>query len=322
MGRAYSLNGFISAAMRRSGRTLLVEGVSDKDLMHRLCSERQIEVEQTYTIDEAGMISGDCCAGLGNKAKVLKVREEVVRLSSRFPRLSLMLLCLTDREWDGLADGEDRLSQSWAAPQAAESGFITHGHSIENYNFHAEHFIDYLKFAFSNSLSIGAMRLVGDIFPFTLSMASCLSLAIEEQQLIKRSAKLVSFRDFDATTDGVVLNPSFAGLLVERGVEEGVASAVVDRANELNQRYQNDLIESSSLHWLPHGHLGEEFIWSGICAYLFSAGVDEAVCDRIEAAGRAERQRFMADLLSKVPAEEAAPLHAVVDWLGTPAHER
>lgn len=314
MGNTYSVNGFINAALRRTGRTLLVEGVTDKNFIHRVCVESG-SLNEAYVVDHAGLLSEVDCGGLGNRARVLKVREVAKQLSETIPKINEVLAVLVDREWEGLPAGEGRLSNPWQSPAQENNGYTTLGHSIENYCFNARHVSEYLKFGFSDVLKPGFLRLIGEEFQGIVGFAACLSMAFQEHELLSRSAGLLTENCFDVTQNGLRANATLVAGLVGRGVSQEVSQTLIDRANCLADAYGPGLSAEVSTQWLPHGHLGQDVVWAGVAAYALSIGVPQSVCGQIVGAGKVERQRFMAHLVGNSSADEIFPLKQIADWL-------
>ncbi|HEL3176352.1 hypothetical protein N5D45_11455 [Stenotrophomonas sp. GD03819] len=313
MGSKYSINGFINAALRRSGKTLLVEGISDRNVILRLHAER--DCDAVFTVDQAGILEGECCAGMGNKEKVKEVVRVAQQLANNLPRINDVLAVLKDREWDGLPPGEFRLSNAWVAPVQGAREFSTQGHSIENYNFRRDHVVAYLKMAFSGSLKNGFFSLINDEFKKILVVSSCLSLALQEEGVLSRVGGLLRHEHFEPNSDRVVIATSLISSLESRGCAEPRAKMIVDRINGLVENHEDSLSTNISIQWLPHGHAGEECIWACIGAYARLSGVDSVVCNSIVSFGRDERQRYMATLLAKTVPEDIFPLPEIVEWL-------
>ena len=312
MGRVYSVKGFLNAALRRSGKTLLVEGPSDKLTMHRLCID--LPEDATFVIDHAEML-GDDVSSIGNKDRVLAVRDEAARISNEFPKLKTALAVLTDREWDDLPSGVDRFREAWNAPTQGNNSFITLGHSIENYSFTVEHASEFLKLNFSDILSQGSIRLVEENFTSMIASAACLSLAYQEAEVLRRSKNLLNSNSFNIEAGAFYLRADVANLLMNRGVDEGVARNLVLRVNELVAQNISALLTNGFLHWLPHGHVGEDALWSCIAACLRDSGTSEANCERVIGTVRNQGRTFFAHLLSKADRESIFPLKDVVNWI-------
>ncbi|MEA9607523.1 hypothetical protein QY702_13985 [Xanthomonas campestris pv. plantaginis] len=309
---SYSVRGFLNSVLRRSGKTLLVEGPSDKATIQRLCIEASSVV--AYSIDHAEVL-GEEVSGLRNKERILKVREEVAILSADFPRLIEILAILTDREWDGLSQDERRLSETWCAPEQFDNNFTTLGHSIENYSFRKTHVIQFLKLNFSDILSPGMLRLVEESFPAILVSAACISVIYQKEGLLRRAQNVLNSSSFVVRDGGFWLDESVAGILMDRGVSAYVADSVIAKTNQLVTEHLAALSVSETLRWLPHGHAGEDAIWSCIAACLKSTGVPESACERIIGTVRSQGPKFFAHLISQDEREDVYPLRDVVDWL-------
>lgn len=313
MGQAYGVNGFINAALRRKGKTLLVEGVSDKTVMHRFCAD--IDDDSIYVIDHAGLLSSEELKGLGNREKIIRVRDAMEALLPRIPRLADTLAILVDREWDGLPEGERRLSENWSEPEQIVPNYFTLGHSIENYSFRCDHMIEYLKMKFSTVVSPGLLRVIKEEFNTFLVFASCVSLAIQEHSQLKRAAGALRYLHVNISSSSVELLPSFADVLIAREIDAGDALNIVNRANSLFSTHQESLVARCDVKWLPHGHVGEDAVWACIAACAHRVGLPHQVCEDIASGAKLERQKFMASLMAKEQDEDIRPLRDVANWL-------
>ena len=158
MGRTYSLNGFLNAALRRSSKTVLVEGPSDKHILHKIELERFPNKAGGSTIDHAGILDDPLLAGLGNKSRVLTVQAHANTLATSVPKSSSVLATLIDREWDGLSFTAFVPQPGWLAPAQESNCFTTLGHSIENYHFNSECAHEFLKYAFPEHVTGRALN--------------------------------------------------------------------------------------------------------------------------------------------------------------------
>ena len=120
---------------------------------------------------------------------------------------------------------------------------------------------------------------------------------------------------FQPGPDRIFISDAFKVALQSRGCESLVADSVVTRANELVSTYAECLTNRAGVQWLPHGHAGEECIWSCVGAYARISGVSDSVCNNIVGFGKSERQRYMATLISQSRPDDIVPLPSVVEWL-------
>jgi hypothetical protein len=188
MGRTYSLNGFLNATLRRSSKTVLVEGPSDKHALHRIELEKFPSNAGSSAIDHAGMLDDPLVSGLGNKAKVLAVQAHAVNLAATTPKISNVLATLVDREWDGITFLNCVPNPTWSPPTQSNNNFVTTGHSLENYHFDSECVIDFLKYTFPEHTSTQLIARINGHFSAVLVFATMFSLHARNSGCIGRCA--------------------------------------------------------------------------------------------------------------------------------------
>lgn len=313
MGRTYSLNGFINAALRRSGKTVLVEGPSDKHILHKIELERYPTKAGGSAIDHAGMLDDPLLAGMGNRAKALKLQACADALARAVPKISDVLAIMTDREWDGVTFVGFTPQPEWCPPAQQKNRFITIGHSIENYHFDIDCVVDFLKYTFPEHVSAALVANIQDAFNAILVFATVLSLKIRDDSCITRCGGLVDPAHIAIIDGRVYLDANFGAACAQRGIAS--AATLVDETNFAVDAAWQELSGKSFTQWLPHGHIGEEILWSAVAKVATLAGVPAEVTRAIAHANKKDRDRFKAQWLSKLGAAKRAPLDDAVDWL-------
>lgn len=313
MGKTYSLNGYLNAALRRSGRTLLVEGPSDKQVLHKFELEKFPQKAGESVIDHAGMLDDIHLKALGNRAKVLAVRAQVTTLSTSVPKISAVLATFIDREWDGLNFIASVPHPTWSAPPQDQGHFITLGHSIENYHFDADFATEYLKYAFAEHLSAHLLTTVRSLFPAIIVLATVFSLKIRDVGCIGRCGGLMAPEFIKVRNDRVYLACEFGSVCAARQIKS--AATIVDDTNSAVDAAWQALTNSDFACWLPHGHIGEEVLWCAIAQIASLCGVPPAVSTEIAHGYKKERERFSAQWLSKLSPPRQEPLNMAIEWL-------
>ncbi|UVM07118.1 hypothetical protein [Pseudomonas laurylsulfatiphila] len=313
MGKAYSANGYISAILRRSGKTVLVEGVSDKAVFHRLMVESHSDFDGQNHVDHAGIFDDETMAGLGNKAKIAKLLESINSLIQHHPRLGEVFSSLTDREWDDLDISPAGMNGQWAPPAQPIPHFITIGHSIENYFLDAEAVIAYLKFMFSENLTPAYTATIRGSFGAINSLAVSYSLCAKNKGCITRCDGLLDHLSIDIKDEKYYFNSSLAEKMAARNIDN--AHDLVAEINEAVDTVWSNTTYSEPAKWLLHGHLGGEVIWSCVARNAREYGVTEEVISQISHGYQRERERFLADWLSKIDPQLRTPLDSAVAWL-------
>lgn len=313
MGRTYSLNGFLNAALRRSSKTVLVEGPSDKHILHKIELERFPNKAGGSTIDHAGILDDPLLAGLGNKSRVRTVQAHANTLATSVPKISSVLATLIDREWDGLSFTAFVPQPSWLAPAQESNCFTTLGHSIENYHFNADCAHEFLKYAFPEHVTASVLAAVSRQFPALLTFATVVSLKIRDDACIGRCSGLISPSHIDIRADRAYLDASFSAACVSRQIP--TAGSIVADVNLSIDAAWAGLAGKAFTCWLPHGHIGDEILWCGVAKVALLEGVAQEVVNDIAHGQKKERERFKAQWISKQAVGSRPPLDEAIDWL-------
>lgn len=313
MGRSYSLNGFLNAALRRSSRTILVEGPSDKHVLHKIELQRFPAKAGASAIDHAGILDDPALTGLGNKAKVLAVQAGAGALATQLPKIAAVLATLTDREWDGLNFAGCVPNPAWTPPLQQGSNFTTIGHSIENYRFDAECVKAYLRYMFAEHVSAALFDAVEEAFPAIIVFAAVLSLKIREEACIGRCSGLITPAHIEVRNDRFYLDPSFTVACAARQIAS--AATIVGDTNAAIDTAWAGLAGQDFTHWLAHGHLGEEMLWCSVAKIALRSGIDQDTWTEMAFGHKQERERFKAQWLSQLTVVQSAPLADAVEWL-------
>lgn len=315
--QSYSLLGYLNAVLRRSGRTLLVEGITDQSVMTRLKREIGATVGQEPTgfIDVAELISDETVKGLGKKEVIRKVLAEIDGLPIKFSdSLKNKLGVLYDREWDGL-NVELQLAETWVAPSQESPYFVTTGHSVENYFFKLDGIESYLRHHFYAALDQSFFNALRERFHSIMAFAVTYSLAVRRIGAITRSGGLISCRHVRWVDNRYLFEAGFFQELAARGV------AIPDEYDALsNQNIDINIamhVEVEPGRWLCHGHLGEEAIWACIASMGGEFGLTAELQRNVERGYKDVRLNHAIDHLSRRPLAECAPLDEVIGWLTT-----
>ena len=312
MGKAYSLNGYLNAVLRRSARTLLVEGPTDKLAIHRVLAE-QPDLSQGYAVDHAALIDDKELASLGAKAKILIVRKTADTLAEKHPSLSSMLGCLVDREWDGLSLDAGELNSGWTAPIQLHNHFVTLGHSIENYHFDKDCILRYLKFAFAEHFTNSVQVKVTDNFRSAIALAGAVSFEVQANSCITRLGGLVLPEHIESRNAGLYLASSFVDAACTRQIAD--PDLLLKRVNDSVDSQWRMLAAAPHAHWLLHGHIGSDVLWACIGYLTLQTGVPFEIAEQIARGGQHERRRCWLDWLATGAAERRIPLDHAVAWL-------
>lgn len=320
MGRTYSVNGYINAVLQRTSSTLLVEGTTDKEAMHHLVAERTPASNRQCNIDHSGIFDDISLSGQGAKAKVLKVTAEIQRLIPQFKKLSSTFAYLIDREWDGLPSDPGTAVERWTQPQQSPSAFVTMGHSIENYHFQPDCFLDYLRYAFAEHYSGEVEESVRRHFPSAVALAGAFTCEARDSSCIARLSGLISsvhieLSELSGNGRFYLAHNAISPMSIRLG---GDASSLVADVNAAVDSHWSELSTNTNARWVLHGHIGSEVLWACIGLASTMAGVPANIGEQIAKGFQAERRRCCFSWLSRVPPCDKEPLDQAVDWLLSP----
>lgn len=314
MGRTYSLNGYLNAVLQRSSRTLLVEGVTDKAALHRLVAERQTPGRRQFSIDHSALFDDKLMHGQGAKAKVLQVQTEALKLTPKFAKLSTSLAYLTDREWDGLPGDPVALVEAWEEPPQLNSSFVTIGHSIENYHFHADCFVDYLRFGFAEHFSPDLEAKIRTVFPSAIALAGAVSCAARSVHCVTRLSGLLGSTHVELNAAGrfYLAKDAIAPIQTRCGID---ATSFVAGVNGSVDSHWAVLSNNPNSRWVLHGHVGSEVLWGCIGLAATKVGTPTDVGEQIARGFQQERRRCWLTWLTRVTPQYRTPLDRAVNWL-------
>lgn len=314
MGRAYSINGYLNAVLQRSSPTLLVEGVTDKAALHRLVAERPSPGKRQFFIDHSALFEDSLLRGQGAKSKVLHVQNEAFKLAPKLAKLSTSLAYLTDREWDGLPVDPIALVDAWKEPLQGVASFVTIGHSMENYHFHADCFVEYLRFGFAQHFSPELESKVRNFFPSAIALAGAVSCAARDDQCINRLSGLLGSTHVEVSASGrfYLASDAIAPIHTRCGIN---AANFVANVNGAVDSHWAELSGNPNSRWVLHGHVGSEVLWACIGLAATKASVPLDIGEQIARGFQLERRRCWLTWLARVTPAHRIPLDNAVNWL-------
>jgi hypothetical protein len=314
VGRSYSVKGYINAVLRRTSPTLLVEGTTDKDAMHRLLVERTPPTKRQCNIDHSAIFDDLSLSGKGAKVKVLEVANEVQRLIPQVNKLSTTFAYLVDREWDGLPGDLSSAVAIWSRPHQSLNGFVTIGHSMENYYFHPDCFLDYLRHGFAEHFSSEVEKLVRGHFPAAIALAGAFTSQAREVNYISRLTGLIGLAHIELSSNArfYLADIAMPSISNRCGID---ASSFVANVNASIDSHWMTLSDNPSTRWVLHGHIGSEILWACVGLIAISAGVPVDIGEQIARGFQSEKRRCCLTWLSRNPQVEKEPLDLAADWL-------
>ena len=315
MGRYYSLNGFVNAAYRRSGKTILVEGANEKNVFHRLAADKIINGHKSFLVDDASILKCEETSGRGNKDKVLLVRDRINEMSEINNKIKEKIASMIDREWDGMKKDPRHGLFEWSEPMQGENEFSTYGHSIENYNFNVEYIIEYIKYMHASTVTKKLFDEISDGFNKIILLAVVVSHELSRYSCFGKCDRVFDLSSIDRHKNYFLIDSSFIDKLKNRGVL--IDGTFAENVNKFIENNFNNIFPIDRLRWIAHGHVGSDVIWACVGRIALDCGIshEDAVC--ISRGNKTEKFRFFSEWLSRLPNEKRIPFDDVVDWLVT-----
>ncbi len=300
----YSVNGYINAVARRSSKTIMVEGTTDRDLLSRLIAERAVTSKFPPSIDIPDMIEDTDFFGFGARDKVIAVRNIASLSNSAEPKFGT----LVDREWEGLIDDAHCRRIPPANVDQGPQHFVTVGHSAENYHFNVDCLIAYLRFRLPTHSTPDLENAIRENFPHIIAFASSYSIEAAKRGIMARTATLLNHTNVIYDAGSFRLGAAFKADFIQRqltdadGFIEAVAALTVD------------IDRTCNLEWCIHGHLGENAIWAATAVIAANCGTPNYEASIIAQPTNQERRRFWHDWIAREQPETRVPLDEVVAW--------
>lgn len=286
----------------RSHKTVLVEGVTDKQILSSFFLTHSLSENGSnkVLIDDVSIIADATLAGLGHKQKALQI-------ASAFHPNHDKLSCLVDREWDGV--DFNNLANTQARPYI--HALTTKGHSIENYWFHADALISFLIQIHADKIGKNYLILIADNFSKILEFAAAYSLSAKNAAIISRAYDLIAADSIDWNGHSFILNQTINTALANRQVS-------IDFASLCNSQLQNLPTNNlDDLRWLCHGHLGEQAIRACAATLAQAAGISRETVTEIERGNKASKFHHDINYINKCNPKIIPPLDELLGWISS-----
>ncbi len=258
----YTINGYISALTLRTKRTLLTECRTDKTFSSRMLLELQQlgRLSSSIVIDTVELIKSDP-ETRGNRVLVETIHNKAVDEN-------ISITSLVDREYRyfNLEDFSDTLEGHNSTPTHL---YWTRGHSLENYFFKPDFFINFIKLKFSENLLNDSLKSIFNHFSSILRWATAISLILNRHNLLSKSEGIANYRMWSLVGKDVMFNHSlFTNDLTTRGVTADLGKTISIQIDSLEKIFTENNTSQELLQWLCHGHLGWSLLWTGVAAVL------------------------------------------------------
>ncbi|MNJ21811.1 hypothetical protein D3C77_161740 [compost metagenome] len=293
-----SISSYLLAVKLRSSKTILVEGASDKKVLsHFLLKKNHSEnVSAHYCIDDASLVDDKNLGPIGAKEKIKCVANQLFIDKFR---------CLIDREWDGLNCAN--FEYNTIAPP--ENTFVTKGHSIENYWFTPNSFIEFIIHTHHANVTTEYLQKIQACYVEILRFAAAYSLACKNLSIVSRANEMISHENILMTG-----NRFHASTCIDQKIaSRGSPCNLFETTNDLLT--QTATFETDKLQWICHGHLGEQAIRSCIGRLAQLEGYNAQTIESIEFGFKIEKLKLDSDHITALSAEVSTPLNQVLEWV-------
>lgn len=293
-----SLSAYLLAVKLRSSKTLLVEGISDKKVLsHYLLKKNHSDsVTANYCIDDASLIDDKSFGPVGAKDKIVKIAENLTLGNFR---------CLVDREWEGL----DISNMEYSNTLTLSNTFITKGHSIENYWFTAQSFIDFIIHTHNSDVTEKYLAKIDNCYLSILQFAAAYSLACRDFSVIARANEMLSHENVLFDSNEFYASSCIDAKIASRGQPCELSTAV----NSMLERTK--IFELTQVQWICHGHLGEQAIRACIGKLAQLEGYSPHVINSIEYGFKLEKLKLDSDHITLLSEQASSPLSEVLEWV-------
>lgn len=304
MGRAYSVKGYINLVIRRSKKTVLVEGRTDKSLFERVLADK--EYSDQILIDESSLVDDDLTIGAGAKERVRIVTSEARKNTVADEKLA----SIVDREWEDQIDEKNSL-QIWKKPDQGKKDFVTLGHSIENYIFIKEFILDYIIYFAPQSSIVSFRKKLDFIFQDIIILSLALCEKARTNACLKKIKGAIDIDSIEIRDEKLFLSDYSDAEILKRTKIKSFHKDV----NRIKEKIYNTFYGCDKSFYLIHGHIGEDIIWACVGKLLVDQGLAASLAKEICFGHKTERDRYWRDWLAKRDKKYRAPIDSVLDTL-------
>ncbi|CAN5358472.1 hypothetical protein BH24GEM3_BH24GEM3_11620 [soil metagenome] len=307
---SYSLEGYLAALKIRGGKSLLLEGPTDMKIVARVLAEIDSEPGlycRDVAVDPIDLIADE---------KIPRGHRNAVEFVYHYAsNESLPLAALVDREFREF-EVEQQPADHLRSHRSEGRLFWTRGHSIENYLFDARYIDAYLRMKIPEFVSNECLRSVRAELASILRIGAAASLAALKCQIIERCSGACRDNFWKSIPTGLSFDlDAYVGILLDRGVPDTTANDYRMRFAEYEKQLAVDSDEELN-RWIVHGHLGWDFLWSGVAGILRAYGVARDVVNTVCRGFVDDKLRFTADMWARdVVRGSAESPRALWDWL-------
>jgi hypothetical protein len=286
----YTINGYILALRIRTKHTICAEGKDDniviKHCLLKLLQDHS-KLHDNYVIDTAEIIQSDGTTP-GNIDKLKKIHQ-LISGTSTSDKVSIIV----DREYTEFDLSNNQIDKKPEHIQESSIMWFTRGHSIENYFFESEYFIDYLETQYPTELCGNYRELIRSNWQHILTISASLTYSIHENRLCTKCKNLFSYKDWNMGcaktlhTNKIHINSQ----LISRGIQQAQIDSIINRADQLYIQFE----AKPAAKWVIHGHLGLDLLSGAIGGILKFLGVSESTCNNFDGYSNIKFKHLMSE---------------------------
>lgn len=293
-----SIASYLLAVQLRTKKTLLVEGSTDKKVLSHFILKKNFlqNASSDYCIDDASLVDDKSLGPIGAKQKVLNIAEKLNVEKFR---------CLVDREWDGL----DPDSLKYTQIGYLDNTYTTKGHSIENYWFTSESFIQFIIHTHPTTVSTQYLQDISRNYTAILQFSAAYSLACRDFAILNRADEMISYENLDCKNGQFEAKPCINTKINERGLPCDLSGKVSEYLAFTSR------LDEATLQWMCHGHLGEQAIRACLGQLALQAGYEHSTIQSITHGFKIEKLKLDADHVTTLPEEICSPFPAMLNWI-------
>ena len=296
----YSINGYLIALQTRSTHTVCTEGKDDrfavKHCLLRLVGDKE-HLNTRYVVDTMDIIeSKERTLGNSDKLRIICTLLQGSPISSK-------VTALKDREYEWFDIGKSEIDLSPSHQSQYGHLYYTRGHSIENYFFEPEYFIQYIEFNHAAALTANHRELIVSNWEVLLSLAASLTFAIHEYSCCTKAKGLFSLHHWQDVGKGrLKLKISEVETsLTSRGVLPTQLVNILARASSLQATFLGRIVVS---RWITHGHIGLDLLCGAIGRILTICGVDSGTCEQVNGFYETKLKHFVSQWFDKAKSSD------------------
>lgn len=306
----YTLGAYVILLKTRSARTVLVEGDSDMKILNRLLLQASLGIQTAGSrpvIDRVSMVHDDSLSGLGNRERVLKLAEKLC--------LQEKIRVLVDKEWHGIDLSPWGGSNDVPGLGDKNWGWLTRGHSIENYFFDPDYYKDYLLRHYGDSLPAAYFSEIGLSVQSGLVLGLILSLAARNVGILEQCGRAMPRSIYRWHRQIARIDvEELCSVLERRQVDHARLVDLREQVAHITAKLEEGEFGELPVRWLAHAHIGEAAIWALLALRAQMHGATDDMAVQIHTGNAKDKLSAGAHFIAQHEKTDRHPLDDLVKW--------